>query len=141
RRRAPGQAPGHAVVAADGHLARSTRRSVVAGGVGGRLVTATARRQQQRQRRGGEQPARGRGTERGQRAGGPGRRATAPRAPRAAGARAGRGRGPAGTRPPMDSDFTWIDRPDALLARFEARPARIGLDTEFIRERTWWPHL
>ena len=41
----------------------------------------------------------------------------------------------------MDSDFTWIDRPDALLARFEARPARIGLDTEFIRERTWWPHL
>src|SRR5690606_3744079 len=31
--------------------------------------------------------------------------------------------------------------PAALLSRFETRPGRIGLDTEFIRERTWWPHL
>ncbi|NLA68429.1 MAG: ribonuclease D [Gammaproteobacteria bacterium] len=41
----------------------------------------------------------------------------------------------------MEPDFTWLDEPDALLSRFETRPARIGLDTEFIRERTWWPHL
>ncbi|MBB6599694.1 ribonuclease D [Luteimonas sp. MC1825] len=41
----------------------------------------------------------------------------------------------------MDQDFTWIAEPAALLARFETRPARIGLDTEFIRERTWWPQL
>ena len=31
----------------------------------------------------------------------------------------------------------WIDTPAALQAHFEAKPARIGLDTEFIRERTY----
>lgn len=41
----------------------------------------------------------------------------------------------------MEHAFTWVDDPDALLAHLEPRPARIGLDTEFIRERTWWPHL
>lgn len=41
----------------------------------------------------------------------------------------------------MEHDFTWVADPAALLSRFETRPARIGLDTEFIRERTWWPHL
>ncbi|QDW67469.1 ribonuclease D [Luteimonas granuli] len=41
----------------------------------------------------------------------------------------------------MEHDFTWVADPAALLSRFENRPARIGLDTEFIRERTWWPHL
>ena len=41
----------------------------------------------------------------------------------------------------MEHDFTWVDTPEALLAHFETPPARIGLDTEFIRERTWWPHL
>ena len=41
----------------------------------------------------------------------------------------------------MEHDHSWIAEPGALLARFETRPARIGLDTEFIRERTWWPHL
>ncbi|MEN1960165.1 ribonuclease D [Luteimonas sp. MJ246] len=41
----------------------------------------------------------------------------------------------------MEHDFTWVSEPAALLARFETRPSRIGLDTEFIRERTWWPHL
>lgn len=41
----------------------------------------------------------------------------------------------------MESDFTWLAEPAALLAGFETRPDRIGLDTEFIRERTWWPHL
>lgn len=41
----------------------------------------------------------------------------------------------------MDADFTWMAEPAALLAHFEPRPERIGLDTEFIRERTWWPHL
>lgn len=35
----------------------------------------------------------------------------------------------------------WISDPADLSARLAAVPARIGLDTEFVRERTWWPQL
>lgn len=35
----------------------------------------------------------------------------------------------------------WIDDPTELAARLRAAPPRVGLDTEFVRERTWWPRL
>lgn len=35
----------------------------------------------------------------------------------------------------------WIETPEALAAFFVNKPARVGLDTEFVRERTFWPQL
>jgi ribonuclease D len=35
----------------------------------------------------------------------------------------------------------WITDPAELGRRLAAASSRIGLDTEFIRERTWWPQL
>src|SRR5690606_40776615 len=35
----------------------------------------------------------------------------------------------------------WINNPTELAARLATASPRVGLDTEFVRERTWWPKL
>lgn len=35
----------------------------------------------------------------------------------------------------------WIEHPEQLAEHLRSPPPRVGLDTEFIRERTWWPQL
>ena len=35
----------------------------------------------------------------------------------------------------------WISDPAELRERLQQAPPRVGLDTEFVRERTWWPQL
>jgi len=35
----------------------------------------------------------------------------------------------------------WISTPAELTAQLATAPHRVGLDTEFVRERTWWPQL
>jgi ribonuclease D len=35
----------------------------------------------------------------------------------------------------------WISDPNVLLTHLATPRSRIGMDTEFVRERTWWPQL
>src|SRR6476646_893584 len=50
-------------------------------------------------------------------------------------------RRPSRPQPGIDATMQWIGTPAELTAQLATAPARVGLDTEFVRERTWWPQL
>src|SRR5690606_2658280 len=133
--RPPGQGLGDGVVAAHGDAG-----GVVLAGLRGIVALAAATGGQRRDRHGRRQQAGART--------GLALDALGDRHPDMVpdGGRLGRAAPPAGRlgaplphRTPRLSD--WISDPEELRTRLQDAPPRVGLDTEVVRERTWWPRL